>query len=179
VHCAAVITGTPEEMLRVNVEGARLLAETAMQEGCEHFLYLATIAVYALEGRPTSTWSVLLARRMIKGNFVLSGDGSASFPYVHVDNLVDAVIKAVHTAEAIGQAYNIVDGQTTARAYTDRFRDWLGLKPLPTRQEVVPWRGRFSGAKAERELGYVTHVSYEATMSEAERYLAERGMIKR
>jgi nucleoside-diphosphate-sugar epimerase len=33
VHCAAVITGTPEEMLWVNVEGTRLLAETALQQG--------------------------------------------------------------------------------------------------------------------------------------------------
>jgi hypothetical protein len=43
----------------------------------------------------------------------------------------------------------------------------------------VPWRGRLSGAKAERELGYVARVSYEEAMSEIERDLAQRGMTKR
>jgi nucleoside-diphosphate-sugar epimerase len=228
VHCAAVITGTPEEILRVNVEGTRLLAETALQQGCERFLYMSTLAVYALEGRavvdeatpfltegpafqlsrvraeqavwtasarglpvtvfrapsilgahPTSTWSALLAQRLLKGDFVLSGDGSGSFPYVHVDNLVEAIISAAHTARAIGQAYNIIDGQTTGRAYTDRFCHWLGLEPLPARREVVPWCGRVVGAKAERELDYVTRVSYEAAMAETEGFLVESGMIKR
>lgn len=93
---------------------------------------------FILGAHPTSTWSVLLAQRMVKGEFVLRGDGSRSWPYVHVDNLVQAVITAACTAQAIGQAYNIVDGQTTERGYTDRFCHWLGLDPLPTRQEVVP-----------------------------------------
>jgi len=134
---------------------------------------------YILGAHPTSTWSVLLAQRMVKGEFVLRGDGSGSWPYVHVDNLVEAVITAAYTAPAVGQAYNIVDGQTTGREYTDRFCHWLGLDSLPIRQEVVPWRGRLSGAKAERELGYVPRVSYEEALSETERYLTESGMIKR
>jgi nucleoside-diphosphate-sugar epimerase len=44
---------------------------------------------------------------------------------------------------------------------------------------VVPWRGRFIGVKAERELGYVPRVSYEEAMAETEHYLAQVGMIKR
>jgi nucleoside-diphosphate-sugar epimerase len=228
VHCAAVISGTPEETMRVNAEGTRVLLEAAKQAGCERFIYMSTAAVYAFDDRavvdestpfleegpafqlsrvraeqavwaasaqglsitvfrpyfilgahPTSTWSVLLAQRMVKGEFVLRGDGSRSWPYVHVDNLVQAVITAANSARAVGQAYNIVDGQTTEREYTDRFCHWLGLDSLRTRQEVVPWRGRLSGAKAERELGYVPRVSYEEAMAETERYLAESGIIKR
>ena len=228
VHCAAVIMGTSEQMMRVNVEGTRVLVEAALQAGCERFLYMSTMAVYAFEDRPvvdestpflhdgppfqlsrvraeeavwtastrglpvtvlrppnilgahpTSVWSVLLVQRMINGNFVFSGDGSASFPYAHVDNLVDAVLAAANTPRAAGEAYNIVDGQTTGLAYTDRFRHWLRLEPFPTRPEITPWRGRYSGAKAERELGYVPGVSYEEAMSETERYLIQCGMIKR
>lgn len=228
VHCAAVISGTSEETMRVNAEGTRRLLEAAMQAGCERFLYMSTAAVYAFDDRavvdestpflqegpafqlsrvraeqavwvasarglavtvfrpyfilgahPTSTWSALLAQRILKGEFLLRSDGSGSWPYVHVDNLVEAVIKATYTARAVGQAYNIVDGQTTGREYINRFCHWLGLDSLPTRQEVVPWRGRLSGAKAERELGYVPRVSYEEAMSETERYLAQTGMIKR
>lgn len=229
VHCAAVISGPPDETMRVNVEGTRVLLEAAIEAGCERFLYMSTFAVYALDDRavvdestpflhdgpafplsrvraeqavwaaagvrglpvtvlrapnilgvhPTSTWSVLLAQRILKGEFALRGDGSASFPYAHVDNLVEAVLAAIRTERAVGQAYNIVDGQTTGREYTDRFCHWLGLSPLPVGQEVVPWRGRLSGAKAERELGYVARVSYEEAMLEIERDLAQRGMTRR
>jgi nucleoside-diphosphate-sugar epimerase len=122
VHCAAVISGTPEETMRVNAEGTRLLLEAAMQAGCERFLYMSTAAVYAFDDRavvdestpflqegpafhlsrvraeqavwaasarglavtvfrpyfilgahPTSTWSALLAQRIVKGEFVLGG----------------------------------------------------------------------------------------------------------
>ena len=228
VHCAAVISGTPDDTMRVNVEGTRVVVDAAIQAGCEHFLYMSTIAAYALadcavvdeltpllkEGpafqlsraraeeavwtgsrrglrvtvlrpsnilgaHPTSTWSVLLARRMLKGEFALVGDGSGSFPYVHVENLVDAVIAATRTAQAIGQAYNVVDGHTTGREYTNRFCRWLGLDSLPTRSEVVPWRGRISGEKAKIELAYVPRVSYEEAMSETERALVQSGLIKR
>jgi nucleoside-diphosphate-sugar epimerase len=220
--------GTSEQMMRVNVEGTRVLVQAALQAGCERFLYMSTMAVYAFEdhpvvdestpflhdgppfqlsrvraeeavwtastrglpvtvlrppnilgAHPTSVWSVLLVQRMINGNFVFSGDGSASVPHAHVDNLVDAVLAAANTPRAAGEAYNIVDGQTTGLAYTDRFRHWLRLEPFATRPEITPWRGRYSGAKAERELGYVAGVSYEEAMSETERYLIQCGMIKR
>src|SRR5262245_39627454 len=228
VHCAAVISGPPDETMRVNVEGTRVLLEAAIAGRSERFLYMSTFAVYALDDRavvdestlfleegpafqlsrvraeqavwaasarglpvtvlrapnilgvhPTSTWSVLLAQRILKGEFALRGDGSASFPYAHVDNLVEAVLAAIRSARAVGQAYNIVDGQTTGREYTDRFCHWLGLPPRPGGQEVVPWLGRPRGADAERELGYVARVSYEEAMSEIERDLAQRGMTKR
>jgi nucleoside-diphosphate-sugar epimerase len=131
-----------------------------------------------LGAHPSSTWSALLAQRIIKGEPVMRGDGSGSLPYVHVANLVDAMITAMHTAHAVGQAYNIVDGQVTGREYLDRVCRWLGVDALVPRGEVVPWRGRYSGAKAERELGYAPRVSYEEAMAETERYLAEIGMIK-
>jgi len=51
VHCAAVISGTPEETMRVNAEGTSVLLEAAMQAGCERFLYMSTAAVYAFDDR--------------------------------------------------------------------------------------------------------------------------------
>lgn len=51
VHCAAVISGTPEETMRVNAEGTRVLLEAAMQAGCERFLYMSTAAVNAFDDR--------------------------------------------------------------------------------------------------------------------------------
>jgi nucleoside-diphosphate-sugar epimerase len=226
-HCAAVISGAPDQMTRVNAEGTSVLLEAAVRAGCQRFLHMSTAVVYAFDDRavvdestpflregpafhmsklraeeaiwaasarglpvtvfrplvilgahPTGTWSALLAQQIVKGEFVMRGDGTGSWPYVHVDNLVDAVITAMHTAHAAGQAYNIVDGQVTGREYLDRVCRWLGVDVLVPRGEVVPWRGRYSGAKAERELGYAPRVSYEEAMAETERYLAEIGMIK-
>lgn len=192
VHSAAVISGAPEETMRVNAEGTSVLLEAAKQAGCERFLYMSTAAVYAFDDRavvdestpflqegpafqlsrvraeqavwaralevwrlrcfvPTTFWERILPRR---GRCCsLSGSSRVSMFCVvmarahgHVDNLVEAVITAAYTARAVGQAYNIVDGQTTGREYADRFCHWLGLDSLPIRQEVVPWRGRLSGA---------------------------------
>jgi nucleoside-diphosphate-sugar epimerase len=228
VHCAAVIAGSRDEMMRGNVEGTRLLLEVAVQGACQRFLYMSSMAVYALDdravvdeetpfrhegpafnlskvaaeyavwaararglavtvfrpqyilgGHPTSTWSALLAQRIRQGKYALAGDGSGSWPYVHVDNLAEAIVLAVRSPRAAGQAYNIVDGQTTAREYTDRFRQWLAGGPLPTQPEVVPWRGRLSGEKAARELGYKPRVTYAEAMAETERYLTASGLIKR
>ena len=51
---------------------------------------------------------------------------------------------------------------------------------MPT--EAVPpgyrWRGRCSGERAARELGYIPRVTYEEAMAEAERYLRESGLVK-
>jgi nucleoside-diphosphate-sugar epimerase len=100
-----------------------------------------------LGGHPTSTWAVRLAQGIAQGKYVLEGDGSGSWPYGHVDNLAKAVVLAVHSSRAVGQAYNIVDRQTTAREYTDRFRQWRAVGPLPTRPEVVSWHGASVGRR--------------------------------
>jgi nucleoside-diphosphate-sugar epimerase len=228
VHCAAVIAGPPDDMLRVNVEGTRVMLEAAEHAGCQRFVYMSTAAIYALAGRdvvdestpfleegpafqlsrvgaeqavwaasarglpvtalrppnilgvhPTSTWAALLARRILDGVFVLRGDGSSSWPWVHVDNLVEAVIAAVSIDGAVGQAYNIVDGQTTSREYTSHFCRWLGRPPLPDGPPAAPWRGRLSGAKAVRELGYAPRVTYADALGEAEHDLVRSGLVRR
>ena len=51
--------------------------------------------------------------------------------------------------------------------------------PLPTRPEVLPWRGHLSGEKAMRELGYRPRVTYEEALAETERYLTESVLITR
>ena len=51
MHCAAVISGPPDETMRVNVEGTRVLLQAAIEARCERFLYMSTFAVYALDDR--------------------------------------------------------------------------------------------------------------------------------
>lgn len=228
VHCASVIWGSREEVMRVNVEGTRLLLEAAVQGGCTRFLHMSSTTVYALDdravvdettpfcqegsdytlskvaaeqavwarhalglpvtvlrpryilgGHPTSSWSALLAQRLLTGAYALQGHGQGSWSYVHVDNLAEAVVLVARSARAVGQAYNIVDGQTTARAFTDHFRQWLGVGPLPLQPEIAPWCGRISGEKAVRELGYAPRVTYAEALAETERYLQDSGIIQR
>jgi nucleoside-diphosphate-sugar epimerase len=84
---------------------SRVRAEQAVWEASARGLAVTVFRPHFIFGaHPTSTWSAVLAQRMVKGEFVLPGDGSGSWPYVHVDNLVEAVITATHTAQGVGQA---------------------------------------------------------------------------
>ena len=158
---------------------SKVQAEEAVWAASARGLPVTVFRPFAILGaHPSSTLSALLPQQIMKGEFVMRGDGSGSLPYVHVDNLVVAVVVAMRAAQAIGQAYNIVDGQVTGREYLDHVCRLLGVDMLVPRGEVVPWRGRYSGAKAERELGYVPRVSYEEAMAETGRYLTEIGMVK-
>ena len=62
-----------------------------------------------------------MAYQIAAGDFALLGDGLATSPYVNVDNLIDAILLALRSDTAVGQTYNIIDGQTTWRAHADYF----------------------------------------------------------
>jgi nucleoside-diphosphate-sugar epimerase len=163
---------------------SKALAEQAVWAAAAQGLRVTVLRPPAILGvAPTAYWSVRMAYRIAAGDLALPGDGLATLPYVHVDNLIDAILLALRADTAVGQAYNIIDGQTTWRAHTEYFRRWLGVGPLPSMPlEAVPpgyrWRGRCSGEKATRELGYSPRVTYAEAMAEAERYLRESGLIK-
>jgi nucleoside-diphosphate-sugar epimerase len=134
---------------------------------------------FVLGAHPTAAWSCLLARRIVRGEFALAGDGSASWPYVHADNLAGAVALAARCVRAEGRAYNLADGQTTAGEYADHFRRWLGLTTLPARPELPVWRGRFDATRAVGEFSYAQRIGYEETLDEIHDFLQRAGMIPR
>jgi nucleoside-diphosphate-sugar epimerase len=146
----------------------------------EHAVWSAGLAVtvfrphVVLGVHGTAAWSTLLGQRMLRGEFVLHGDGDASLHYVHVDNLADAVVLAARSEATAGRAYNVVDGRVTVREYTERLRHWLGAPEPPACPELPVWRGRLEGARAVRELGYAPHVSYEEAMGEIAAFLRYR-----
>jgi nucleoside-diphosphate-sugar epimerase len=163
---------------------SKALAEQAVWAAAAQGLPVTILRPPAILGvAPTAYWSVRMAYQIAAGDFALPGDSLATLPYVHVDNLIDAILLTLRSDTAVGQVYNLIDGQTSWRAHTDYFRRWLGGGPLPSRplEDVPPgyrWRGRCSGEKATRELGYVPRVTYEEAMAEAERYLRESGLVK-
>jgi UDP-glucose 4-epimerase len=73
------------------------------------------------------------------------GDGSQSKSYIHVEDVVDAVL-AVHAAEGVYQAYNVATGDyITVREIADLALECVGLSPGETQYEFTGgprgWKG--------------------------------------
>ncbi|NJM32738.1 MAG: hypothetical protein HC848_07675, partial [Limnobacter sp.] len=56
-----------------------------------------------------TAWTAVLARRMLKGEFVLHGDGGGGIACVHVDNLADAIVLAEAGLVRLGVADRITE----------------------------------------------------------------------
>ena len=130
---------------------------------------------------PGCYWTIRLPQQIASGEFRVHGDGAYALAYVHAENLAHAVVLAARADRAIGQAYIVLDGQTTWRELTDVFLGWLGLPAVPSVSPMtVPpayrWHGRWSGEKIRRDLGYAPRVTFEEAMAEAKRYLVDTGV---
>lgn len=124
---------------------------------------------------PTSTWAVRMPARIRDGQVKLRGDGREIIPWVHVEDLCDAVLLALDDPRAVGRVYNVADGDMTWRGYTDEVRGWLGAPPLeetPAEEFGGYWMGRFDAGRIRRELGYRPSRSFEEGMAEAAEYWA-------
>jgi len=81
---------------------------------------------------------------------------------IYIGNLVDAIFLAVEKSEAVGQVYNLTDGdRVTKRKFFETIADGLGL-PRPRRKvpllvaklvaRVLEWRARRIGKKDSPRL---------------------------
>jgi len=128
---------------------------------------------------PTSTWAVKMPGIVRDRKMKLKDDGGDSWPFVHVENLVDAILLAIESDRAIGRAYNMVDEHRTWREYTDEIRGWFGTEPLETipRAELAPnayWTGKVDASRIRSELGYAPKKTYDEGMAEAAAYWRSR-----
>ena len=73
-------------------------------------------------------------------------------PYVHVDNLAEAVALAATCARADGEAYNVVDGVGSTEAYMETVYRRIGRAAPPLPDGVVA--PRVAADKIRRDLGY-------------------------
>jgi len=124
---------------------------------------------------PTSTWAVRMPAQVRDGELELRIDGEDIIPYLHVENLVDAILLAIRSNLAAGRVYNVSDGQVTWRRYTDEVRSWFRSPPL----EIIPadqispgtyWKGSYNSQKIRDELGYQPQRTYEEGMADARSY---------
>jgi len=134
---------------------------------------------------PTSTWAVIVPARvrdegktalLIKGQVI---DGSNTWSWVHAENLADALFLVLEKEAAVGRVYNVVDGQTTWREFTDDVRRWFGRPPIDTEPNQTLarhplWTGRYSAERIRRELGWTPRLTYADGMGEAEAYWRAR-----
>jgi len=124
---------------------------------------------------PTSTWAIKMPARVRDRLIKLAIDGMNTLPYVHVDDLVDAVLLGLSDERAVGRVYNLADGHMTLKEYTDEVRSWFGTPPLEViPKEEVPaggyWMGKFDGRRIRAELNYAPRRTYAEGMAEAGRH---------
>ena len=162
-------TGDPYSVTKA--EADRIVLE-ASARGL-HAVILRPGAILGIH--PTSTWAVKMPARVRDRQIKLTIDGMNAVPYVHVEDLVDAILLGLGDDRAIGRVYNVVDGQMTWKAYTDEIRGWFGTPPLEViPKEEVPaggyWMGKFDGRRIRNELNYAPRRTYAEGMAEAGRH---------
>ncbi|WP_437673044.1 NAD-dependent epimerase/dehydratase family protein [Sorangium sp. So ce131] len=116
---------------------------------------------------PTSFWGSVLPRTIAAGQLPLVDGGEAIMGYLHISTLVEAVVRSLRAGEAVGQAFNIVDGHFRWREYTAFFS--TGALPAATADQVpafMSFRGSFSTEKARRALGLAPRDNFASSMAE-------------
>ncbi len=162
--------GTPYDL-------GKVAAEKAVRAGEARGLKAVILRPPMILGaHPTSMWGFKVAKALQAGRFPMVGDGSNTATYIHVDNLAQVVHTVLSAPQAVGQAYNTVDGYTTWREYLEHFRTWLGLGEIPSidpasAPPAFGWKGYPSGEKLRRELGYTPVRTYEDAMAEVHAFL--------
>lgn len=88
-----------------------------------------------------------MAERLSKGSVVLIDRGRHALNCTYVENLVEAIFLAVDNPNAVGEAFNVTDGEVVSkRRFLDTFADGLGLKrpkwsmPLWLARPLARWR---------------------------------------
>lgn len=134
----------------------------------------------------TSTWAVKVPSRIRDRQIRLLRDGGNTLPFVHVEDLVDAVILASSNDGSVGRVYNVLQSNETWREYAEEVRRWFDAPPLESVPEseaaAMPyWTGRFLADRLPAELGWAPGRTFAEGMGEAERHwrqaaAAPRGM---
>ncbi len=84
-----------------------------------------------------------------QGEFRYLGDGSQALNTIYVGNLVDAIFLAVEQPQAVGQIYNLTDGEgVSKRRFIEEVADGMGLER--PRRSVPLWVARILAWAMER-----------------------------
>lgn len=150
-------------------EGDRVVLD-AMKRGLDAVILRPGAILGAGE---TSTWATRVPQMVLEGKVKLRKNGTDTIMFIHVEDLVDAVMLALHSDRAVGRVYDVADEHHTWREYTDEIRRWFDLPELEQvpDEEIPPgtyWVGTVSTQRIRRELGFAPARSYRDGMAEAE-----------
>jgi nucleoside-diphosphate-sugar epimerase len=117
----------------------------------------------------TSTWGTRVPRRLREGE----GDGpvvasTATFGFVHVDDLVDAVLASLDAEPEVvrGMTVNVVGGHVTFGTYREAVRAILPDVPPPPPDPPSAWHGRYATARCAETLDLHLERTFDAAMAE-------------
>lgn len=157
-------------------------------------------------GPASRPWTIIPLEMIAKGRMVLPAHGRGVFSPVHVDNLVDGMMLAIASQQAIGQIFNVTDGYgISCSDYFGRLAAMAGRKvrTLPTPAALaltralgtiqsgvgmpseltaatigmLSRRGTYSVDKARTVLGYEPIVSLDDGMAGVEQWARTEGLI--
>jgi 2-alkyl-3-oxoalkanoate reductase len=159
--------------------------------------------VWGPESRP---WTIIPLEMIGKGQMILPAHGKGIFSPVYIDNLVDGVILALASDDAVGQIFNLTDGYGISCAdYFGRLATMaagkvrtlptpaalrlatvlgavqrrLGMQSELTAATVGMLRrtGTYSIEKARTKLGFEPAVSLDEGMRRVEQWARAEGLI--
>ncbi|PYV19200.1 MAG: hypothetical protein DMG21_02305 [Acidobacteria bacterium] len=109
-------------------------AEVAVERyGRERGLPVTILRPSAVYGPGSTHWSVIPLKRIQRGKYFLVDEGQGLLNYVYIDNLVDAVILALESDKAAGDAFIVNDGAVTWCEFFMAFARMAGVtKRLPS-----------------------------------------------
>jgi nucleoside-diphosphate-sugar epimerase len=75
------------------------------------------------------------------GAFRYLGGGERALNTIYIDNLVDAVLLAIHRQQAVGQVYNLTDGEfVSKRKFIESLSEGMGI--AAPRRSIPLWLAR-------------------------------------
>jgi nucleoside-diphosphate-sugar epimerase len=161
----------------------------------------------AIYGPGSRRWTVQMIEDAKRGRLYLPCGGKFPFPYIYIDNLVDAIVAAA-LVDAPSGAYNVADGRVMYRDYVRPFARlagrnprhvpfwtvwlaaigaevlsrltgrWIPLSRGSLRAMTARHRRRYATAdKARHVLGWVPRIDMAEGMQHSEVWLSENGYV--
>lgn len=149
-------------------------AEQRLREEMERGLPAVILRPGAILGaHPTSTWATKVPQAIRAGKMPLRDDGRDRLPWVHVEDLLDAVELALARPEAVGRTYHLADGHWEWREYVEAVRGWftdaLPAPVIPRSELKQPgqyFTGTYLAERIREELGYQPRRTWAEGMAE-------------
>lgn len=158
-------------------------------------------------GPGSKPWTIIPLEMIGKGQMVLPANGKGIFSPIYIDNLVDGMVLALGSKDAVGQIYNLTDGYgISCGDYFGRLAAMSGgkVRALPTPAallltnalgtiqrrlgmpseltaatvEMLKRTGTYSIKKARNELGFEPLVSIDDGMAAVQRWARAEGLIR-